>query len=131
MTGVQTCALPISHQDLQGFLGQIAVLPAVGPAAVLGPGEAPARRVRCFRGAIRHFRKSPSTCSEVRPLSASVLILLSTGSNSDGKDGLALQDWRSEAGPSVGMTRRSLASVVVITHSLRQSSHFPPVSPGI
>ena len=80
-------------------------------------------------GAIRRFRKSSSTCSEVRPPSASALILLSTESNSDGRDGLALQDWRSEAGPPVGMTRCSLASVVAITHSLRQSSHFPPLIP--
>jgi len=31
------------HQDLQAFLGQIAALPAVGPAAALESGEAPGR----------------------------------------------------------------------------------------
>ena len=96
----------------------------------LRPVKLQAGRGRCFRGAIRRFRKSPSTCSEVRPLSASDLILPSTESKSGGRDGLALQDPRSEAGPSVGMTRRSLASVVAMTHSLRHSSHFPPLSPG-
>src|SRR6185312_11812145 len=97
----------------------------------LGPVKLQVERGRCFRGAIQRFRKSPSTCSEVRPLSASTLILLSTESKSDGRDSLALQDRRSEAAPPVGMTRRSLASVVAITHSLRQSSHFPPTSPGM
>ena len=57
-----------------------------------GPVKLQAGRGCCFRGAIRRFRKSPSTCSEVRPPSASALILLSTESNSDGRDGLALQD---------------------------------------
>ena len=55
-----------------------------------GPVKLQAGRGRCFRGAIRRFRKSPSTCSKVRPFSASTLILLSKGSN--GRDGLALQD---------------------------------------
>src|SRR6185503_16014545 len=97
----------------------------------LRPVKFQAGRGLYFRGAIRRFKKSPSTCSEVRPLSASDLILPSTESKSGGRDGLALQDPRSEAGPSVGMARRSLASVVAMTHSLRHSSHFPPWSPGM
>src|SRR6185436_1708545 len=68
----------------------------------LRPVKLQAGRGRCFRGAIRRFRKSPSTCHEVRPLSASDLILPSTESNSGCRDGLALQDARSVAGPSVG-----------------------------
>jgi len=68
-------------------------------------------------GAIRRFRKSPSTCSEVRPPSASSLILPSTGLNSGDRDGLDLQLLRSEVGLSVGRVRRSLASVLAITHS--------------
>src|SRR6185312_2579077 len=97
----------------------------------LRPVKLQAGRGRCFRGAIRRFTKSPSTCHEVRPLSASDLILSSTESNSGCRDGLALQDARLVAGPSVGKARRSLASVVAITQSLRHSSHYPPVRPGM
>ena len=38
------------HHDLQAFPGQIAALPAVGPAAVLGPGEAPGRTRPLLQG---------------------------------------------------------------------------------
>jgi hypothetical protein len=48
------------------------------------------RRTLLCNGMIRRFRKSPTTCKDVRPPVAKVLILSSTGRNSSASDGLAL-----------------------------------------
>jgi hypothetical protein len=77
------------------------------------------RRALLYSGAIRRFRKSPTTCMEVRPPGAKVLILSSTGRNSGANDDLALHCFRSSAGPSLGRTRRSLASMLETTQSAR------------
>jgi hypothetical protein len=77
------------------------------------------RRTLLCSGAIRRFRKSPTTCIEVRPPIAKVLILSSTGRNSGARDGLALHCFRSSVGPSLGRTRRSLALALAITQSWR------------
>jgi hypothetical protein len=77
------------------------------------------RRALCYSGAIRRFRKSPTTCIDVRPPAAKLLILSSTSWNSGGRDGLALHCFRSSLGPSLGRARRSLASALAITQSLR------------
>jgi hypothetical protein len=69
------------------------------------------RRALLCSGVIRRFRKSPTTCMEVRPPVAEVLILSSTGRNSSTRDGLALHCFRSSASLSLGRTRQSLASV--------------------
>jgi hypothetical protein len=73
------------------------------------------RHALLYSGAIRHFRKSSTTCMEVRPQVAKVLILSSTGRNSGANDGLALHCFRSSAGPSLGRTRRSLALALATT----------------
>jgi hypothetical protein len=77
-------------------------------------------------GVIRRFKKSSTTCIDVRPLVAKVLILSNTGRNSGANDGLALHCFRSSFGPSLGSARRSLASVLAITQSVRQFSHLTP-----
>jgi hypothetical protein len=77
-------------------------------------------------GAIRCFRKSPTTCSDVRPPAAKLLILSGTGSNSGVSDGLALHCFRSSFGPSLGSARRSLASTLTTTQSACQFSHLAP-----
>jgi hypothetical protein len=77
------------------------------------------RRTLLCSGAIQRFRKSPTTCIDVRPPVAKPLILFSTGRNSSARDGLVLQCLRSRAGPLDGRTRWSLASALVITQSLR------------
>jgi hypothetical protein len=73
------------------------------------------RRALLYSSAIRRFRKSPTTCIDIRPPIAKPLILSSTGRNSGARDGLVLHYLRSRAGPSDGKTRRSLASVLAIT----------------
>jgi hypothetical protein len=77
-------------------------------------------------GAIRHFMKSPTTCMEVRPPVAKVLILSITGRSSGDSDGLVLQCLWSRAGPLLDRTRRSLTSMLAITQSPRQFSHLAP-----
>jgi len=79
------------------------------------------RDLCCEGGAIRHSRKSPSMDVEV----ASSLIFPSTGSNSDGRNDLVLQLWRSEADPVVGRTRCSPASIPAITWHRNSHSHLP------
>jgi hypothetical protein len=74
---------------------------------------------RCCRGAMRRLRKSPSTIMDVRPPLARVLTRSSTGSSSAGRDGLSFQQLRSRRDASVGSSRRSLASVMAMTQSLR------------
>jgi hypothetical protein len=82
------------------------------------------RRALCCSGAIRCFKKSPTTCIDVRPLTAKLLILSSTSWNSGPRDGLALHCFRSSLGPSLGRTRRSLAYALAITQSSRPFSHL-------
>jgi hypothetical protein len=89
------------------------------------------RRALLCSGMIRHFKKSPTTCIDVRPPDAKVLILSSTSRNSGARDGLALYCFRSSAGPSLGRARRSLASALAITQSQRQFSHLAPPRVGM
>jgi hypothetical protein len=79
---------------------------------------------RCCRGAMRHLKKSPRTTRDVRPPLARVLTRSSTGSSSASRDGVAFQQLRSRRGALVCSSRRSLASVMAMTQSLRQSSHL-------
>jgi hypothetical protein len=79
---------------------------------------------RCCRGAMQHFKKSPSTIMDVRPPLASSLIRFRTGSSPAGSDGLAFQVLRSLWGLSVGSSRRSWGSASVMTQSSHLSSHF-------
>jgi hypothetical protein len=90
----------------------------------LGPVNQQHRRGLPYNNMTRRFRKSPTTCIEVRPPAASSLMLSSTGSNSGAMDGLALHCFRSSLGLSLGRARRSLASVLTITQSLRKFSHL-------
>jgi hypothetical protein len=80
-----------------------------------GPVNQQHRRGLLCSGMIRRFRKSLTMCIEVRPPVAKTLILSNTGRNSGLRDGLALQCFRSSAGPSLGRTRRLLASALAIT----------------
>ena len=48
------------------------------------------RRALLYSGVIRRFRKSPTTCMEVRALVAKVLILSNTGRSSGDSDRLIL-----------------------------------------
>jgi hypothetical protein len=89
------------------------------------------RRGLLCSGTIRRFRRSPTTCTDVRPLVAKPLILSNTGRNSGERDGLVLHCLWSSAGPSLGRTRRSLALVLAITQSLRQFSHLAPPKVGM
>jgi hypothetical protein len=91
-----------------------------------GPVNQQHRRALLCSGAIQRFRKSLTTCIDVRTLVARVLILSSMGSNSSASDGLALHCFRSSLGPSLGSARRSLASVLAITQSAHQFSHLVP-----
>jgi hypothetical protein len=77
-------------------------------------------------GTTRRFTKSLTTCIDVRPPVARLLILSSTSSNSGASDGLDLHCFRSSHGPSLGSVRRSLASVLAITQSTCQFSHLAP-----
>jgi hypothetical protein len=84
------------------------------------------RRTLLYSDAIWRFRKSPTTCIDVRPPVAKVLILSSTGRNSGTRDSLVLQCLRSRASPLLDRMRRSLASMLAITQSARQFSHLAP-----
>jgi hypothetical protein len=99
-----------------------------GPRWILpmsfGPVNQQHRRGLLCSGAIQRFRRSPTTCIDVRPLVAKTLILSNTGRNSGERDGLVLHYLRSSAGPSLDRMRRSLASVLAITQSLHQFSHL-------
>jgi hypothetical protein len=76
------------------------------------------RGLRCS-GMTRRFRKSPSTCIEVKPPNASFLILSKMGSNSGTRHGFTLHCFHLRLGPSLGRARRSLASALAITQLLR------------
>jgi hypothetical protein len=91
-----------------------------------GPMNQQHRRGLLCSGAIRRFRRSPTTCIDVRPPIAKPLILSNTGRNSGKRNGLVLHCLWLSAGPSLGRTRRSLASALAITQSLRQFSHLAP-----
>jgi hypothetical protein len=84
------------------------------------------RRGLLCSGAIRRFRRSPTTCIDVRPPVSKTFILSNTGRNSGKRDDLVLHCLPSRAGPLLGRMRRSLASVLAITQSLRQFSHLIP-----
>jgi hypothetical protein len=73
------------------------------------------RRGLFWSGVIRRFRRSPTTCIDVRPPMAKTLIMSNTGRNSSERDGLVLHCLWSSAGPLVGRMRWSLASVLAIT----------------
>jgi hypothetical protein len=70
-------------------------------------------------------------CIDVRPPVTKPLILSNTGRNSRERDDLDLHCLRSSAGPLLGRTRRSLASVLAITQSLHQFSHLAPSKVGM
>jgi hypothetical protein len=89
------------------------------------------RRSLLCSGTIWRFWRSPTTCIDVRPPEAKSLILSNTGRNSGERDGLVLHYLRSSAGPSLGKMRRSLASAMAITQSLRQFSHLAPPKVGM
>jgi hypothetical protein len=84
-----------------------------------GPVNQQHKRGLLYSGMTRRFRKSPTTCMEVRPPVARVSILSSTGRSSDDSDGWVFQSLRSRVGPLLGRTRRLLASALAITHSAR------------
>jgi hypothetical protein len=65
------------------------------------------RRGLLYSGAIRCFRRSPTTCIDVRPPVAKTLILSNMGRNSSERDGLVLHCLRLRAGPLLGRMRRS------------------------
>jgi hypothetical protein len=93
---------------------------------LLGPVNQQHRHGLPYSGMTRRFRKSLSTCIEVRPPTASSLILSSTGPNSGARHGFTLHYFRSSLGPLPGRARRSLASALAITQTLRQFSHLAP-----
>jgi hypothetical protein len=105
-----------------------------GPRCILpmsfGPVNQQHRRGLLYSGMIRCFRRSPTTCIDVRPPMAKTLILSNMGRNSGEREGLLLHCLRSSAGPFDDRTRRSLASVLEITQSLRQFSHLAPPKVG-
>jgi hypothetical protein len=55
------------------------------------------RRGLLYSDMIRRFRRSPTTCIEVRPPVAKTLILSNTGRNSGDRDGLVLHCLQSRA----------------------------------
>jgi hypothetical protein len=61
----------------------------------------------------------PANQQHRRDLLCSGAILSNTGRNSGERDDLVLHSLRLSAGPSLGRTRRSLASTLAITQSLR------------
>jgi hypothetical protein len=85
----------------------------------LGPVNQQLRRGLPCSGMTRRFKKSPSKCIEVRPPTASSLILSKMGSNSSVRHGFTLHCFRSRLGLSLRRARRSLASALAITQSLR------------
>jgi hypothetical protein len=90
-----------------------------GPRWILsmlfGPVNQQHRRGLLYSGAIWRFRRSPTTCIDVRLPVAKPLILSNTGRNSGERDGLVLHCLWSSASPSLGRTRQSLASALAIT----------------
>jgi hypothetical protein len=96
-----------------------------------GPVNQQDKRGLLCSGTIRHFRRSPTTCIDVKPPVAKTLILSNTGRNSGERDGLVLHCMRSSVGPSLGRMRRSLASVLAITQSLPQFFHLAPPKVGM
>jgi hypothetical protein len=84
-----------------------------------GPVNQQDRRGLFCSGVIWRFRRSSTTCIDVEPPMAKTLILSNKGRNSGERDGLVLHCLRSSAGPMLGRMRRSLASVLAITQSLR------------
>jgi hypothetical protein len=96
-----------------------------------GPVNQQHRHGLLYSSAIRCFRRSQTTCIDVRPLVAKPLILFNTGRNSSERDGLVLHCLQSSAGPSLSRMRQSLASVLAITQSLRQFSHLAPPKVGM
>jgi hypothetical protein len=70
-----------------------------------GPVNQQHRHALLCSGVIRRFRKSPTTCIDVRPSVAKVLILSSTGRNSGTRDDLVFQCLQSRVGPLLGSTR--------------------------
>jgi hypothetical protein len=89
------------------------------------------RRSLYCSDAIRCFRKSPTTCINVRPPAAKLLILSRTSWSSRAREVLVLHCFRSSLGPSLGRARRSLASALAITQSPRQFSHLAPPREGM
>jgi hypothetical protein len=89
-----------------------------------GPVNQQHRCALCCSGVIRRFRKSSTTCIDVRPPAAKLLILSSTNWNSGAWDGLALYCFWSSLGPSLVRARRSLALALTITQSSCQFSHL-------
>jgi hypothetical protein len=96
-----------------------------------GPVNQQHRRGLLCSGVIQRFRRSPTMCINVKLPVAKPLILSNTGRSSSERDDLLLHYLRSSAGPSLGRTRRSLASALAITHSLRQFSHLVPPKVGM
>jgi hypothetical protein len=117
-----------SHQDCQLVPGQVGAWPTLDPVDVVHAGK-PATQAR--PPLQWRFKKSSTTCIDVRPPVAKLLILSSTGRNSSTRDGLVLHCLRSRASPSDGRTRWSLASALAITKSLRQFSHLAPPRVGM
>jgi hypothetical protein len=113
-----------SHQDRKLVPGQIGARPALDPVDVVRASDQQHRRGLLCSGTIRCFRRSPTTCINVRPPIAKLLILSNTGRKSGERDDLVLHSLRSSADPSLGRTRRSLASALAITQLLRQFSHL-------
>jgi hypothetical protein len=100
-----------------------------GPRWIQPMSFEPVNQHRCAlycSSAIQRFRKSPTTCIDVRPPTARLLILSSMGSNSGTNDGSALHCFRSSLGLSLGSARWSLSSALAITQSARQFSHLAP-----
>jgi hypothetical protein len=106
-----------------------------GPCWILlmsfGPVNQQHKRGLLCSSAIRRFRRSPTTCIDVKPPVAKPLILSNTGRNSSERDSLVLHNLRLSAGPSLGRMRRSLASALAITQPLRQFSHLAPPRVGL
>jgi hypothetical protein len=120
-----------SHKDCQLVPRQVDARPALDPADVVRVGE-PAEQARLLcSGAIQRFRRLPTTCIDVRPPVAKPLILSNTGRNSGARDDLVLHRLRSSVDPSLSRTRRSLASALAITQSLRQFSDLTPPRVGM
>jgi hypothetical protein len=73
-----------------------------------GPVNQQHRRGLLYRGMIRCFRRSSTTCIDVRSPMAKALILSKTGRNFGKRGDLVLHCLRSSADPLDGRTRWSL-----------------------
>jgi hypothetical protein len=104
------------HQNFQLLPGQVSPRLVLDPTNVARAGK-PATQTQGLpcSGMTQRFRKSPSTCIEVRPPTASSLILSRTGPNSSARHGFTLHCFRSSLGPSLGRARRSLTSALATT----------------